>query len=100
MARLLRDDVNDVGVSRIEGECVTEVARETLRDLDPVVTPVIAPIGPAVVLLVETVGARGVEQELVHTLACLRVLLRGEVGAKDAVEGATPRVIVCWSVVR
>ena len=86
VAGFLRHDIGDVGVRRVHGECVPEAARQPRADVDPVLAAIIAAVHAAVVLLIETVRSRRMQQEPVHALAGFRVRVGKEVGPHSAVD--------------
>src|SRR5207247_5187622 len=62
-----------------------------VRDVLPRIARIVAAVEPPMVLQEEALGARGMERDLVDTLAELRVLVGQEIGAHSLVRRAPRR---------
>src|SRR5439155_12719874 len=83
--RFERDDVNRVGVARVGGHAEPEVRGNSVGNVAPRVTAVVAPVQSPVILQIEAVRPGGVSHDLVHALAELRVRIRKKLRAHSLI---------------
>ena len=76
-------EIDRVGIVRIHFEGEAEIRRQTLADVIPRVTGIVAAIDTPMMLQKHSIGIRRVTHDLMHALAPFRILLIGrhEAGA-------------------